>query len=124
MVSKAFSRFTYRGTSSMLDLETQDTDIDDARLCPSHDSRDDSSSATKSMQNVMSGMSSETRRNRTSTVEEGVWLCEAALWNDWIHVGTVRAQTPCRLVVVHVSKFLDASRRHARMHKLTKEYGT
>jgi len=47
-------------------------------------------------------------------VWEGSWLCEAALWTEWVHVGTVEAVSPCSIMVVDAQKLMQAAKKKQR----------
>jgi len=40
------------------------------------------------------------------------WLCEAALWSEWIHVGLAAAITPCNLVTIQADKCAELCVKH------------
>merc|ERR1712203_740413 len=42
----------------------------------------------------------------TVEVIAGQWLCEAALWCEWRHVGRVEAVTACQVLAVHAGELL------------------
>lgn len=51
------------------------------------------------------------------------WLCEAALWSEWIHVGTAEARDPCQLLVIEADKVIRAAAKHRFILELTLQYG-
>lgn len=59
----------------------------------------------------------------TAFVEEGSWLCEAALWSIWTHVGSFVAVTACHLMCLHVATFWEAVSKFPNIGLITKEYG-
>lgn len=38
-------------------------------------------------------------------VKDGEWLCEAVLWTNWMHCGTLQAETNCTLLVLDKEQF-------------------
>jgi len=61
---------------------------------------------------------------RTKTVvPRGAWLCEAALWSEWIHVGSAEASNPSQLLVVEADKVICAAAKHRFILELTLQYG-
>jgi len=40
-------------------------------------------------------------------IEKGAWVCEANLWTRWTHIGTLRATSECRLLVLDAMKFQE-----------------
>ena len=46
-------------------------------------------------------------------VDEGTWLCEAALWTCWFHVGTAQASGLCQVLVVNAASTLKVIKRGA-----------
>merc|ERR1712190_134029 len=42
-----------------------------------------------------------------SRVDKGHYLCEQTLWTRWTHVGTARAHTETRIVILDAKKFAD-----------------
>jgi len=59
---------------------------------------------------------------RTAFVGAGQWLCEAALWSHWIHVGTLQAETECQLFVVCAKELDSVLRRNRVLRDVTTEY--
>jgi len=45
------------------------------------------------------------RKQRTIHVEKTVWVSEALLWTPWVHVGSLQADTECRLLAVSEEQF-------------------
>ena len=52
----------------------------------------------------------------------GQWLCEAALWCHWSHVGSLEARTACKLVIVRSKDFEDVLVRRRRLSGVAWEY--
>ena len=52
----------------------------------------------------------------------GQWLCEAALWCHWSHVGSLEARTACKLVIVRSKEFEDVLVRRRRLSGVAWEY--
>mmetsp|Transcript_38841 Transcript_38841/g.91404 ORF Transcript_38841/g.91404 Transcript_38841/m.91404 type:complete len:972 (+) Transcript_38841:112-3027(+) len=56
-------------------------------------------------------------------LKNGTWLCEAALWSDWVHVGKVEAEVATELLVVSSEALMaEFNRDHPACH-LLKHYG-
>jgi len=79
---------------------------------------------------VMAGVLEYTQEPATSMVHEtvksdvgtGQWLCEAALWTVWTHVGTVEAMTMSEMMVISVERVTTALQRHQVIKALSAEY--
>ena len=79
---------------------------------------------------LVSGTLAYTQEPATSLVTEkctdmilkGSWICEAAFWSFWVHVGSAEARTKCQLVVVTADALFKAS-GHGMIHRLTLDYG-
>jgi len=56
-------------------------------------------------------------------VHEGTWVCEAALWSHWIHVGKLEAETGSQLMSISASDLLGVLPRHPLVGYMTKCYG-
>jgi len=57
-------------------------------------------------------------------VKQGSWLCEAALWTRWIHVGSAYTLSPVKLVAVNAQQMFQLVQRHSLLYKLALDYGT
>lgn len=55
-------------------------------------------------------------------VTEGMWLCESALWSQWIHVGTAEATSHCRLVTLRTGPTIAFVQRHHTIRTICKAY--
>merc|ERR1712190_216409 len=57
-----------------------------------------------------------------SRVDKGHYLCEQTLWTRWTHVGTARAHTETRIVILDAKKFADICStfptEHARLYAM------
>merc|ERR1712137_183948 len=58
----------------------------------------------------------------TLKVLEGSWLCMAALWTEWIHVGTAEAVTSGEILTIETDKFLKCITNHFTVGHLAIEY--
>jgi len=67
--------------------------------------------------------SSMVLQDMQTEVQQGVWLCEAALWTDWEHVGMLEARVSCQLLSVNATGLLRVLQRHATVSAMTKSYG-
>lgn len=63
--------------------------------------------AYKRMFFVMNGGLIYKKDNETKYVEKGDWMCEAILWTNWTHCGTVKAYTETMLLVLDAEKFQE-----------------
>jgi len=59
----------------------------------------------------------------TKTVSQGTWLCEAALWSEWIHVGTAVAKQRTTLALLKAEELWKVSREHAVIKTVVASYG-
>eukprot|EP00746_Dinoflagellata_sp_MGD_P137690 gnl/MRDRNA2_/MRDRNA2_71453_c0_seq2.p1 gnl/MRDRNA2_/MRDRNA2_71453_c0~~gnl/MRDRNA2_/MRDRNA2_71453_c0_seq2.p1 ORF type:complete len:524 (+),score=77.61 gnl/MRDRNA2_/MRDRNA2_71453_c0_seq2:143-1573(+) len=50
------------------------------------------------------------------------WCCEAALWTSWVHVGTLRASTMCKIACFDAHKFSEAAIGYETVCGLTSLY--
>jgi hypothetical protein len=50
----------------------------------------------------------------TQQVQERVWICEAALWSNWAHVGTLKSVLGCTLMMVNATNLLHVFRDFLR----------
>jgi len=55
-------------------------------------------------------------------VTPGMWICEAALWSEFIHKGSLYGQKHCDLVVLDSNKFGDVTRQHQTVLNSTRRY--
>ena len=51
------------------------------------------------------------------------WMCEAALWTTWFHVGRAEAMTKCKLMSLPAERVLDMLRKHRLLRQITVSYG-
>lgn len=68
-------------------------------------------------------MTSPVHEQTTVSVDKGSWLCECALWTEWLHVGSARALGECELLVIDAESFLSSLQGHRIMGSLASEYG-
>ena len=52
----------------------------------------------------------------------GQWLCAAALWCHWSHVGPLEARTACKLVIVSPKAFVYVLVRRRLLSGVAWEY--
>lgn len=55
-------------------------------------------------------------------VEPDTWLCEAAIWCDWIHVGGAATTESSQLLVVEASRVVEVATKHRIISDVTREY--
>lgn len=68
----------------------------------------------------------------TSPVEEAqytqviagahAWLCEAAMWTKWIHVGSATADVPCQTLILKADVAIRQLRKHRVVEEFTQSY--
>jgi len=56
-------------------------------------------------------------------VHEGSWICEAALWTKWIHVGKAHAIVECDLLSISAKEFAQNTARSLALEQMAREYG-
>jgi hypothetical protein len=56
------------------------------------------------------------------TIANGGWLSEAALWTDWVHIGTAQAREDSNLVSVLAQEFRTSIKRDSNLLKLSSHY--
>jgi len=56
------------------------------------------------------------------TVCQGTWLCEAALWSEWIHVGTAVAKQRSTLALLKAEELLKVCSEHAVVKTIVTSY--
>merc|ERR1711904_6779 len=61
--------------------------------------------------NVNSQESSPTKVH-TRYVKDGDWCCEACLWTDWVHIGTMQAIEISKALTINADKFLEVAAKH------------
>eukprot|EP00811_Abedinium_folium_P026760 NODE_397_length_3091_cov_7.651822.p1 GENE.NODE_397_length_3091_cov_7.651822~~NODE_397_length_3091_cov_7.651822.p1 ORF type:complete len:842 (-),score=214.18 NODE_397_length_3091_cov_7.651822:565-2769(-) len=59
---------------------------------------------------------------KTKVVEIGRWLCEAAMWCEWVHVGSVEAQTNAEVLEVYYEGLMKSLNKHSSLRDLFTEY--
>uniref|UniRef100_A0A7S1RXK4 Ion transport domain-containing protein n=1 Tax=Alexandrium catenella TaxID=2925 RepID=A0A7S1RXK4_ALECA len=59
-----------------------------------------------------------------SPVRERTWLCEAALWSHWAHVGTLKAEVLCQVVSLSAERLLPLLGRHPVIGKVAADYSS
>jgi len=58
----------------------------------------------------------------TSNVQEGSWICEAALWTQWQHVGTASTLAPCQLMALDAERMVASLGTHRLIRDITQQY--
>lgn len=66
--------------------------------------------------------SSKVLRTTEESVEVGTWLCEAALWTHWSHVGTLEAKCACELMAMSPEELIRTLQEHLVIRHLIEEY--
>jgi len=70
----------------------------------------------------MEGVGVEDAEPTAQTVREGTWMCEAALWTEWIHVGRAEATTRAKLLSISAAGLLEALSRHRMVRDIALDY--
>jgi len=86
--------------------------------------------ATGSAYSLTKGELSYTQHPETSAVSDlestsvhpGTWLCEAALWTEWIHVGQAEALTSCCVLEIDGVKLAESVSRDMIIMDIATEY--
>jgi len=58
----------------------------------------------------------------TELVDKENWLCEAALWVEWIHVGKAEAASDCQVLRVSAEGVVRALETHRLVREITSDY--
>merc|ERR1712008_328705 len=66
--------------------------------------------------------SCKVQNNIAVMVHEKSWLCEAALWSHWIHVGTLTAETECTLMVISAESLWQILQKYREIGVETSGY--
>lgn len=66
--------------------------------------------------------SSPVQERSVREVTEGTWLCESALWSQWIHVGTAESTSHCRLLTLRTGPTIEFLQRHHTIRSISKAY--
>jgi hypothetical protein len=77
---------------------------------------------TGGMKYAQDPFTSPTLMARTTDVVCGSWLSEAALWSQWLHVGTATQEQSGEAIVVNAHEIPDASYCSVNVTAVTREY--
>lgn len=77
---------------------------------------------TGRLSHVQSPLSSPVPKMTSVEVEPGTWICEAALWTNWIHVGPAMAAVPCQLVRISAEGATSAMKKERRILDMALTY--
>lgn len=66
--------------------------------------------------------SAGSREVQSEQVVEGSWLCEAALWTDWVHLGTLEAFTACELLSLSCAGIAKVIRAQHQVAVITQSW--
>ena len=55
-------------------------------------------------------------------VKVGSWMCEAALWVHWTHVGRATSVHPCKILVVHAEPLIRNLKKHRLVQQFSRGY--
>jgi len=59
---------------------------------------------------------------KVTNTSQGAWICEAALWCHWIHVGKLEVDSPSQLLCVNIDSFVNMLSRFPPVGYLTRSY--
>ncbi len=65
----------------------------------------------------------DTCDSETTLESDGQLLCEAALWTEWLHVGTLEALSRGNVLAIQVSPFVQITTSSPGIAHITVEYG-
>ena len=65
---------------------------------------------------------SPVRCEMVTTVREEIWLSEALLWMEWVHVGSPEVDLPAKLLSVNSDRMLKAMTRHGLITDIALAY--
>eukprot|EP00928_Gymnodinium_smaydae_P026929 TRINITY_DN20989_c0_g1_i1.p1 TRINITY_DN20989_c0_g1~~TRINITY_DN20989_c0_g1_i1.p1 ORF type:complete len:918 (-),score=134.97 TRINITY_DN20989_c0_g1_i1:176-2929(-) len=68
------------------------------------------------------GEEAEALLGRCTVVDKGSWICEAVLWTEWFHLGSLQATSEVSLVAVDRKAFEEAFSRDPLAHSMANEY--
>merc|ERR1719282_1240428 len=74
-----------------------------------------------SLNYIQSSESSPVTNLTRTPVRAGQWVCEAALWSHWIHVGTLTTESS-QLLSIYANKMAPLLQRNRLIHDITVEY--
>jgi len=60
---------------------------------------------------------------RTKSVGVGQWICEAALWSHWVHVGRATACAYSQVLSISTDAMLEVLQKRGPVTEVTAEYG-
>lgn len=61
-------------------------------------------------------------KTTSGNVVRGAWLCEAALWTKWVHVGSAHANSTSQIMTVNADRMLKCIQRHRPIQDLVETY--
>merc|ERR1711904_430488 len=61
-------------------------------------------------------------KRRSRYLQQGDWCCEACLWADWVHHGTMQAVDISKLLAIDTAKFLSVTMTHTMVVRKTALY--
>jgi len=67
-------------------------------------------------------MTSKLKMAWQEDVTSPAWLCEAALWSEWFHVGRMEAMSPCHLLTVSADGLVKTVQRKDSVAQVTRHY--
>jgi len=66
--------------------------------------------------------SSPSRQASTETTNESVWICEAALWTNWIHVGSAFAETAGQVLAICAEQMIRSLDKQRLIREIAQQY--
>jgi len=103
-------------------VRTLCTDAMECIMLRPHDDLFVPGAATDTAYNLLSGemayvqepMTAPVDATRVAAVPLGQWICEAALWAHWVHVGGATARSPCQVLTMSGDTMMTLLAKHSR----------
>lgn len=57
------------------------------------------------------------------TLNEGEWCCEASLWADWTHLGTLRTESMSEVLTINAQHFAEITLARRKVRQSAARYG-
>lgn len=71
---------------------------------------------------IQDGSTSLVKSPKSVPVDVGTWFCEAAMWTQWMHVGTIEAIDSCELCTLHADAVGRVLRQDEVMFRIAAAY--
>jgi len=77
---------------------------------------------TGSVTYIQEPETSPVSQQEATRIVGGTWLCEAALWTNWVHVGSAYANDPSQVMEVDSERLVKSLRKHRLIDTLMQAY--